>query len=243
MKNKANKFSFIIVILVCILNICSCSLFLKNLNNSSAKPINFSQLKYLAFGDSITHGNYLENSYPKLVVEILGCKSYLNKGVGGSTYVHKDGRNCIGDDVPYYLNKIGHYDIISVAGGVNDHDLSFPLGTISDTTTETIYGSLNIIARTLKSTDSFVFFITPIKYDRDRVNYENYELKDIATAVIEVGKKYDIPVLDLYSTSQFEIVGCGMNNNECDGTHPIQEYMTDYMAPKIANFIKDNYKN
>jgi lysophospholipase L1-like esterase len=238
MKNFFKIFSFVLA-----LCLTSSLLLFTSCKKSKINSIDFSKTSYLAFGDSITHGNYLEKSYPKLVFESLKCKSFLNKGVGGSTYVHKDGRNCIADDVLYYLNRLEHYDIISVAGGVNDHDLSFPLGLITDSSTTTIYGSLNIIANRLKTCENtFVFFITPIKYDRDRVNFSNYQLSDVAQAVIDIGKKYDIPVLDLFSISQFETAESGMNNINCDGTHPLQEYMNDYMSPLITQFIIDNYK-
>lgn len=231
---------FIIVSLLALFPLFSTN---NNKNQNSTDTHDFSSTRYLAFGDSITMGNYLEKSYPKLVAERLGCDYYSNMGVGGSTYVYASNRGCIADEVVSALDIVGHYDFISVAGGVNDHDLSYPLGTIDDESKYSIYGSLNIIAQALKTRqkNSFVFFITPIKYDRDRVNNANYKLEDVAKAVIEVGEKYDIPVLDLYSTSEFETVACGMNHAECDGTHPIQEFMDNYMSPKIVRFIKENY--
>ena len=225
----------------------ACALFLVGNNFSSddsSQSVDFSQARYLTFGDSITHGNWLDDSYPEIVADLLGCKGYSNRGMGGSTYVFQDNRGCITDTVLSTLSSVGHYDIISVAGGGNDHDLSLPLGTIDDTTKETVYGSLNIIAQALKSRqkDSFVFFITPLMSTNERVNYKNYRRKDVANAVVEIGKKYGIPVLDAYSTSKFEIVECGMNHPDCDGTHPIQEFMNNYLGPQIAQFIRDNYR-
>ena len=204
----------------------------------------FSKTRYLAFGDSITMGNWIEDPYPELVAETLGCKGYSNRGIGGSTYVFQSDRYCITDTVLSTLDKVGHYDIISVAGGGNDHSLSLSLGEISDNTKETVYGSLNIVAAALKKrqNEAFVFFITPLPSTSDGVNSVGYSRKNVADAVIAVGEKYGIPVLDLYSTSDFENVTCGMNHPDCDGTHPIQEYMNDYMAPKIVDFIRKNYK-
>ena len=224
-----------------LLGIFSLHLTKKEVNENSKA---FTGTRYLAFGDSITHGNWLEDSYPELVANELGCKGYSNRGMGGSTYVYQSNRGCITDTVLSTLDKVGHYDIISVGGGGNDHDLSLPLGSINDKTKDTVYGSLNIIAEALKERqkESFVFFITPLMSKNERVNYEGYRREDVARAVIDVGKKYGIPVLDLYSTSDFENVACGMNHSDCDGTHPIQEYMNDYMAPKIADFIRKNYK-
>ena len=32
-----------------------------------------------------------------------------------------------------------------------------------------------------------------------------------------------------------------MENSDCDGVHPNQEFITNKMAPQIAGFIQDNY--
>ena len=73
-------------------------------------------------------------------------------------------------------------------------------------------------------------------------NKLGYTLKDICIAIEEVAHKYSIPVLDLYNTSNYEKVDCGMYAEGSDGWHPLKEFVSDYMAPQIAQFIKDNYK-
>ena len=56
------------------------------------KEVDFSELTFVAFGDSITYGADLkiggrvEKPYPTVVSELLGLKSYENKGVSGATY-------------------------------------------------------------------------------------------------------------------------------------------------------------
>ena len=45
--------------------------------------------------------------------------------------------------------------------------------------------------------------------------------------------------LDLLEEGNFESI---MYNDDCDGIHPNQEFITNVMAPQIANFIKDNYQ-
>ena len=132
----------------------------------------FADLNYLAFGDSVTEGGNLQSvsqAYPNVAGNLLGC-NVKNKAVGGSTFVrdpNKSSRHCIAEDVINFTKNSGRYHIISVAGGVNDQSLALPLGSISDPlTTETVYGSLKLIAKTLiqRYPNAFIFFITPIKY-------------------------------------------------------------------------------
>lgn len=209
-------------------------------------PVDFSKLAYCAFGDSITEGAGLENkgySYPSQVGNILGCQ-VTNKGVSGSSLAYDSSRHCIAYDVMQNTKLGGKYDIISVTGGSNDKALALPLGTINDNTYNTIYGSLNVIADSLTKTypNAFIFFMTPIKNPTcDVINSENYNLLDICNAIKQVASKFNFPVLDLYNTSQYEDVDCGMNSEGSDGWHPHKEFISQYMAPQIAQFIKDNY--
>lgn len=216
----------------------------------------FANLNYLAFGDSITEGGNLESrsqSYPNVVANILGC-NVTNVAVGGSTFVRdpdKSIRHCIAEDVINFCNNTSNnFDIISIAGGVNDQSLAFPIGDIDDNTTETIYGSLNIIVQTLmeRYPDAFIFLVTPLKYytnervDSETDNRAGYNLSDVSDVIKAIGDKYDLPVLDLYSTSGFETATNGMHHPDCDGWHPIKEFVTDHLAPQVSDFIRENYK-
>lgn len=222
-------------------------------NSSNMPDVNsnpFSNLNYLAFGDSITEGGNLESrsqSYPNVAGDILGCK-VTNVAVGGSTFVRdpdKEIRHCIAEDVVSFCDRSGSYDIISVAGGVNDQSLAFPIGDIDDSTTETIYGSLNIIVQALteRYPDAFIFLVTPIKYPQSEIlNRAGYDLSDVAEAIQAIGAKYNLVVLDLYNTSGFETADNGMNHPDCDGWHPSKEFVAEHLAPQVADFIRENYK-
>lgn len=216
----------------------------------------FEGLTYAAFGDSITKGTnlfipsgVLNPSYPEEVKNILNLKSFKNYGVAGADlcYINKN-FSSISNDV---LNLTTHYDIISVNGGINDWNCDNPLGTINDMTDTTIYGSLNLIAEylTTNHSDTFVFFITPYnaklkqgQYDGN-TGYDNnklgYSLEDVATAYIEVGEKYNIPVLDLFKNGNYEVE---MYDSDSDGVHPNQDFILEYTAPQIAEFIRQNYR-
>ena len=203
----------------------------------------FSEVTYVAFGDSITVGadhnnNYepMENPYPKLVKETLGLKSVQNLASSGATFcANNRGNVCMTDRVLGYTDQA---DIISVWLGFNDWARTFPLGAIQDNTNETIYGCLNLMAEHLTTNhkDAFVFFITP--YKTALIRNDEYTLPDVVNAIFEVANNYGIPVLDMYNTGNFE---SEMYKEYSDGVHPTQEFMINYTAPQISEFIKQNY--
>ncbi len=210
----------------------------------------FSNLTFTAFGDSITYGADLiiggrvENPYPTLVSNILGLKSYENKGVSGATLCSNNlNLTCMTDVITSYTSET---DIIGVLGGVNDFNRELPLGDIDDTGTSTIYGSLHVSMSYLSEnySDAFVFYMTPYKEYFHGVlwsddNSQGYNLQDVANAIKEVAEIYNIPVLDLLELGGFEDV---MYDEDCDGIHPNQNFITNVMAPQIAKFIQDNYQ-
>ena len=214
------------------------------------KEVDFSELTFVAFGDSITYGADLkiggrvENPYPTVVSELLGLKAYENKGVSGATYTTNNlGLTCMSNIITSYTSNA---DIIGVLGGVNDYNRSLPLGDFDDNNTSTVYGSLHVTMKYLKDnySDSFIFYMTPYKEHFSGIlwsdtNSSGYTLEDVSNAIKEVASVYEIPVLDLFETGNFESI---MDNSDCDGIHPNQEFITNTMAPQIANFIKDNYK-
>lgn len=198
--------------------------------------IDFSTMKYAAFGDSITYGYGCTHSYPELVSDTLGFRSFSNEAVSGATLSDNDlGLDVISNLIIEYTKEA---DIISVMGGVNDFVKGLPLGDIDDSTNATIYGSLNVIAEYLTThySYSYVFFITP--YPTTRSGGSDYELTDIVVAIKRVAQNYNIDVLNLYSQGQFELF---YENSDCDGVHPTQNFVTNYTAPQIASFIKENY--
>lgn len=214
------------------------------------EEVDYSQLTYCAFGDSITYGanfldsyNAMENPYPTLVANTLGLKSYRNAGVSGATFVaNVSNRACVADIVK---NEKASYDIISVMAGVNDFSVSTPLGKLGDTSADSIYGSLDLIAKTLKANnpDAFIFFMTLYQSGHNgscmNNNSVGYNLLDVANAIKNVAAVYNIPVLDMFLDGKYEIYG--MNVTPSDKLHPNQEFVTMYTAPQIVRFIKTNY--
>ena len=237
-----NFISYILILLFTI-NISGCNMFFPTTELEG--------LTYTAFGDSITFGadyfnNYsqMETPYPQEVGNILKLSSTNNKGVSGATLTSNNlGLPCMTDIITSFTEKS---DIISVLGGVNDYNRDLPLGTINDRDTSTIYGSLHVGMNYLTTNykESFIFYMTPYKENYSgrqysTINSQGYSLEDVATAIKNVAKVYNIPVLDLFNEGEFESV---MNNPNCDGIHPNQDFILDYTAPQIATFIKYNYK-
>lgn len=207
--------------------------------------VNYGELTYIAWGDSITYGvdgvngGRMTNPYPTLVAERLGLKSYSNKGVSGATFCSNTlNRTNMTANI---LASKEQADIVSVMLGVNDFAANLPLGKSGDKTNSTIYGSLYLICEHFKAfyDDSFVFFMTPFPYKNGTTkNTQGYLLKDVAEAIKYMAEKYDYPVLDMFNNSSYELE---MNSGSGDGLHPSQQYFNKYGAPKIVSFIKKNY--
>ena len=218
-------------------------------SSEESKNVDFTALTYCAFGDSITWGYdrltdaQMENPYSKLVASSLSLKAFKNAGINGLTFVSNvAGRGCIAETV---ISETKQYDIISVMCGVNDYTLSTPIGTLDDNTTSSIYGSLDVIATTLKENNpnAFIFFMTPYQSGHSGNCLENnsagYNLLDVANAVKAVANKYGIPVLDMFNEGKFELYGMYAENS--DKVHPNQDFVTRYTAPQIVDFIRANY--
>ena len=214
-----------------------------NGGGSTDKPVDFTKLTYIAFGDSITWGEdgethaQMKKPYPVLVGETLQLANVENYGKRGATVTFVTTNKVVMELVQEAPSKA---DIVSVMIGVNDFAGSQPLGELGDTSYGTIYGSLNNLVTQLqeKYKNAFIFFMTPLKqYKSAEVNSAGYQLSDVATAVKEVCGARQIPVLDLYETGEYSL----QTDPTSDGLHPTQTFVAYYTAPKIAQFIQENY--
>lgn len=236
----------IIIILCCVLVVVSLGAIVSQTfdfidSQNEQRTVDFSQLTYVALGDSITQGCDIYGTYkvdyPLFVRQELGLASYKNYGLHSTTIAVRSG---------FTTSFLERYktmqsaDIVSVLGGVNDYQTNVPLGTIDDTSLTTFYGAVNALAKGLKEKypNSFVFFMTPYpcsSHWTDK-NTSRYTLEDYANAIKQVCAKYDIPVLDLYNYGDFDY-----DKNSRDGLHPDEKFFVTNTAPQIAQFIRDNY--
>ena len=178
------------------------------------------KITWVAIGDSITYlndhrdetGNRVTKGYMTLITEKYPRVQYINQGHNGWTSVN------IADKIES-LGLI-KADVYSVFLGTNDWWQGKALGTIADyeenTGSKTVYGSFRIIISKLKQLNkkAKVILITPMQrgdfvYINNPKNnaYGSYKpkkeqtLEQFANAVIEIGKRKKIPVVDLYHES------------------------------------------
>ena len=218
----------------------------EEVSSSEKKEVVLTELDYVSLGDSITYGSINGKKgtpYCDIVAETLNLASITNRGVGGQTLSNAGKWGSIISQ----LSKITpEADIISVMGGVNDWAQGVELGNIDDTDSKTIYGGLNYIAHYLKIhySDSFIFFMTVLPVgDAKHLQYDDVAkctIEEINVAIKEVAQKYNIPVLDTYELADYQ---SEMNNSALtDGCHPSQQFHEEVLAPLVAKFIEDNYK-
>lgn len=208
----------------------------------------------VSIGDSITYGangtpgvnvnTQMDKPYPTLVAEALGY-NVENLAVIGST-LRTDVSRPNGTIRPTMHDQIaaieGTPDIISIMGGVNDAS-TLVLGSddASNMDTTTLYGSLRVICTTLKSKypDAFIFFITPLRTisHQDPTDEEDV-LKIISNAMKKICAEYDIPVYDAFVEIEIDYTN---PNTSSDGTHLAPEVMENVVAPKIIEFLQNNY--
>ena len=230
MKKKRQIIFLISLLLIASAVFCSCT------QDGSLDGNPFSELNYVAFGDSITNGADPKNNlkdmrdpYPELVGKGLGVKNVYNYAVNGSTLTYVDERYNILTQVN---SATSNADIVSVMIGVNDYYL--------DVSQFDFNASLNELILSLKSKypNSFIFFMTPyMAYSKTGENASGTDLSSIAAVIKDECAKHSIPVLDLYTNGNFDMV----LDPDSDGLHPTQEFIKSHTSPQIEEFIRNNY--
>lgn len=229
-----------------------------NTNEEDApEVVDFTKMTVNCLGDSLTYGSLpsgarMENPYPKLLQQELGFAEVNNFGVGGSKVANEGFQSFISRYVMF-----PDADIVIVMGGTND-SLSFsldntaprtPLGTPEDTIDTTFYGALDTLCRGLleKYPDAFIMFVTPLpiadSVDEWTQACGSFSIEDGCEAVKVVCSRYNIPVFDAYNETGYdEISNIEKTSGTGDGIHPNQEFWSTDFAPKLAQFIVDNYE-
>jgi lysophospholipase L1-like esterase len=181
-------------------------------------------------GDSITwgyspaDGTQLANLYPSLVGQKLALATVNNYGVSGSTIADYTGDGTTRDPMCIrYANMADTAEFVFVFGGTNDWTNNVAIGAITDTVKTSFYGALNALIDGLitKYPTQSIIIATPMHRQGDTVaNTAGSTLKDYRDAIIAVGLKYGIAILDLYATSGFYPDNTTNYNSICpDGRH------------------------
>ena len=226
-------------------------------DNNTPEEVDFTKMTVNCLGDSLTFGSLpsgarMEYPYPELLKQELGFATVRNFGVGG-TKVANEGITSF----CCRYTVLPDADIVIVMGGTND-SLSLspnntaprtPLGTPDDTIDTTFYGALDNLCRGLiaKYPDAFIMFVTPLpiadSVDAWTQACGSFSIEDGCEAVKVVCGRYNIPVFDAYNETGYdEISNAEASSGIGDGIHPNQEFWATDFAPKLAQFIVDNYE-
>jgi len=212
----------------------------------SPEESRFSDLTMSCLGSSSTLPTKVDRAYPTVVKQLLGLKSVYNYGHGWSTMAYKEDCPCHDyayDHAPFVFRykSIKKADIIVVqGGGANDYGCSVPIGCIDDTDPTTFYGALNTIMKGLKKMypDSYILFMTGFDiYGQNAKNSAGIYWYEYQRAIINACEKHGIDCLDIYHDMPMDRA-----TDTVDGAHPTQEFIDNVWAPKIAAFIRSNYK-
>lgn len=211
-------------------------------------------MKIAFLGDSITFGYALDDTndkYSTRVCENLGAEE-INFGITG-TLMAKAGPNRENDKS--FLDRVSlikDADIAVIFGGTNDYFWSdAPIGNRNDNI-ECFYRAVTEICKwCCENRDtSKTLIVTPYPHngignyeggscwndssthDTTEKNYNGHTLQDYVDVLLEVGKKHNIPTLDLHSAEGFD-----WKKHTLDGCHPNPDGHK-WIAEKICNKIK-----
>lgn len=184
------------------------------------------------YGDSLTEVNHhYTKGYHSWVNDLLGLASYRNYGVSGYKV----------SDVYNKVNSVNDTaDVIFVMCGVNDQNFSVPLGTMSDNTTGTTYGALNLLCALLKQKypTSIVVFITP-HYQTKYPHSNGITSYEVSKAIREVCEKYAIPVYDNYALSG--IYSTNLSTFTTDNCH-WNNIGHEMVGKNLAHFMENTFR-
>lgn len=138
-------------------------------------------------------------------------------------------------------------DYVTIAYGTNDFNGAVPIGTSSDTTGATFKGAINFTIDKLltKYPNLKILLITPIFRARnisgdgqnsdDFPNSSGIHMSEYVNAILEIGKKHHIPVLDAYNESCINRYNYNTYLSS-DGLHPNNvgfEHLSNIYAAKL----------
>ncbi|PFW50137.1 hypothetical protein COL13_27400, partial [Bacillus cereus] len=196
--------------------------------------------KWGAVGDSLTEHNIrATKNYHDYIADELGI-TVINLGKGGTGYKRTEENN-----TAFYqriLNVPKDIDVFTIFGSGND--LSLPLGTPTDTTTDTVCGCMNKTIENFYSVHPTtpIGIITPTPW----VGYPNSipgnKMELYVDALIEICNRHGIPYLDLYRGSNLRpwdetFRKLMYSRDDGNGVHP-DENGHKIIASKIREFIK-----
>jgi lysophospholipase L1-like esterase len=219
------------------------------LENRLAGATDFTTVKTLVFGDSISADYY--GTYRKWVTALIDCGFFAQDKVTNSS-VHATGfvaryNNEANDFISRAAAIEGKdtYDLVVVFGGINDAIVGVPMGeTGGDILTQfkpAVDYFFNYMINNF--TQAKIVVLSPLRIGADtQTQYTDY--------IKQVAKSYSLPVLNLTDESGFcpsidafknRWTFTGYNGSDGvtgDGVHPNEEYERRFLAPMIRAFLQ-----
>ena len=199
-------------------------------------------LKWVAFGDSLTEANSrTTKNYHGYVADDLGL-SVTNMGVGGTGY-----KRTSESDTAFY-QRISSVpldaDVITIFGSLNDLGAGVPIGTASDTGTDTLGGAINTTLDNLNSRLPVVpvGIISPTPWQTSKPWDDENTATQYAKLLKDICDDRGLPFLDLYHNSGLRPWDANYrtlmySRDGGNGTHP-DENGHKLFYPQVREFIK-----
>lgn len=200
---------------------------------------------WAVFGDSLTEKNAKAvTSYYDYVSQALGC-SIVNYGKSGTGYA----KNSSGSDnfVARMLNiNPNAFDVLTIFGSFNDISSGLEIGEPTDTGTTTICGCINTTIDNFYSVAPYkpIGLVTPTPWAS--VPTDSAWANQYADAIIAIGKRRGIPVMDLFRASGIRpwagsayIAEYYTEGGVADiGAHPNSKGHKVFLYPHFREFLK-----
>lgn len=200
--------------------------------------------KWAAVGDSLTEKNGKAlKQYHDYIAESTGI-TVINMGVSGTGY--KQYENTNNAFYQRILNVPTDVDVVTIFGSGND--LSYTLGDVTDTGTDTLCGCINTTIDNLYSVLPTVQLgiITPTPWGEFNPVNDNNTMAQYSAKIVEICRLRGIPCLDLYHCSgmrpwdnTFCSLAYNMNaaGDNYDRVHP-NKVGHSIFAPRIKAFLQ-----
>ena len=195
--------------------------------------------KWTCIGDSLTERNQKTTiNYADYVSQATGI-SIVNLGAGGTGYM----RSYAG--VGPFIDRVASIpldsDVVTIFGSGNDN--IYPIGTPSDTGTDTICGNINATIQAIfnRMPTCQLGIVTPCPWKAYNPANESNWMAQYSEAIVEICKRWGIPCLDLYHCSNLKpwdatFRAAAYSNDSTDGVHP-DEVGHAMLAPHFEAFL------
>lgn len=203
---------------------------------STVEPMTDSPLKgksVLFLGSSVTYGSAsLRDGIPEYFSQRFGC-NYTKEAVSGTTLVD-NGKASYVQRLINNVDNTADYDLVICQLSTNDASKKMPLGEIADGRelgdfdTSTVTGAMEyIIAYVEKTYGCKVVFYTEARYD-------NEEYAKMVERTYDLGDKWDIGILDLWSDDGFNSISDSERELYMyDSIHPTRAGYRDWWCPEM----------